>query len=310
MKKTALFLSLLIIFSCKKEYSAFYTSSSYSSLKEFFSANAKQSEFFVINSSKNISLKTRGGSKIIFEANSFVDSLNQPVAGDINMEVKEILSPAEMIYTRAYPISDGKLLASGGQFYVHAMKNARALKLASGKQMQIKLPNLGISMGGMQVFNGIPTNSDTGSIVNWKQNSNPRNVVAFDSLNISGLGALSPRSLFSDKIEWINCDQFVYDPKISYTFNYPNPGEFDEIIVFVVFNGRNVCASLGYLKNQSMISSNYLISAPATIVGLAKKGKKLFASVQSTVLLNGGSSTLSFIEYSDVTLKLKLSGIH
>jgi hypothetical protein len=301
---------VLIFIGCKKEFSTFYTSNTYSSLKEFFSTNAKPSEYFVVNSSKNISLKTKGGSIITFEKNSFVDSLNQPVPGDVNIEVKEILTPAEMIYNQVYPVSDGKLLESGGQFYIHPKKNSKSLKLAPGKQVQIMLPNLGISMGGMRVFNGRPTNSGTGSSVNWKINNNPGNVVAFDSLNFSGLGALSPKKLFSDSIEWVNCDKFVYDQKISYLFIYPNPSEFDEIAVFVVFNGRNALASLGLLTNTSMISSNYLVSRPATIVALARKGKKLFASINSTTLVNGGSTTLNFIEYSAVALKAKLSNTH
>ncbi|HLG39498.1 MAG TPA: hypothetical protein VI461_07510, partial [Chitinophagaceae bacterium] len=89
------------IMGCQKEFSYSTTSASYESLNQFYDRNQKLSQTFSANCSNSISLQTGNGTKITFQPNSFVTMNDQPVTGDVSIEVKEILTPSEMILNRA-----------------------------------------------------------------------------------------------------------------------------------------------------------------------------------------------------------------
>src|SRR5438477_9204517 len=116
---------------CRKEYSYSSSSAEYTSLDEFFQKNQPSSEALVANISNPVSLETKRGTKFIFEPNSFVNSAGQPVTGTIFFEVREILTPVDLILSRTLPMSNGEPLESGGEFMIKPRtQSGEPLKLA------------------------------------------------------------------------------------------------------------------------------------------------------------------------------------
>lgn len=288
---------------CQKEFSYSTTSASYESLNQFFDRNQKLSQTFSANCSNNILLQTAHGTKITFQSNSFLTMNDQPVSGDVSIEVKDILTPSEMILNRTLTVSNGQPIESGGEFFIKATKNGQELKLAPGYHMQIKLPTLGVSMNNMKVFNGQTDNANTGSKVNWVLNSNPGNVVIVDT---GGLG----RTLFADSVNWINCDRLVNEPRINYTIYPGNINGFDSLSVVVHFTGRNSVVPLSWDNITKKFYSQSLIASAATIVAIGIKGHKLQASVVPVNLQNNHSITLNFSPFTEKQLKERLVQLH
>ncbi|MEI9910033.1 MAG: hypothetical protein WDO71_10365 [Bacteroidota bacterium] len=303
--KRFLFLSSIIavVIGCQKELSHSSSSYNYQSLSEFFEKNQKPSQTFSQNSSNIISLQTNKGTKIIFQPNSFITLNDQPVTGDISIEVKEILTPSEMILNRTLTVSNGQPIESGGEFFVRVTKNGQELKLAPGYGMQIKLPSLGVSMNNMQVFNGQVNNADAGNKVNWVPNTNPGNAVIVDTFGLS-------RTLFADSVNWINCDRFLNDPRINYTVNPGNISGLDSLTVVVHFTGRNSVISMPWNSTALKFYSQSLIASDATVIGIGIRDHKILASIVPVTLQNDQSITLNLLPITEAQLKERLVLLH
>jgi hypothetical protein len=296
-----LFVSISIVaLNCQKELSYSGNLEKFESLNQFFENNQKPSQNFTTNSSNNISLQTTNGTKIIFQPNSFVTLNDQPVTGDVSIEVKEILTPADIILNRMLTVSNGEPIASGGEFFVKVTKNGQELKLAPGYLMQIKLPSLNVSMSNMQVFNGQPDNTNSGSKVNWIPNNNPGNAVVVDTFSMG-------RSLFADSVNWINCDKFINEPRINYTVYPGNYTGLDSLSVVVHFSGRNSVISMPWNSTDLKFYSQSMIASQASVIGIGIKDHKLQACIIPVNLQNDQSVTLNLLPVTEAQLKERLA---
>jgi hypothetical protein len=282
------FVSTFLLLSCQKEYFSGCSYSSYSQ-KSFSFKNTGQ-----------VSLTTGTGLKISFPSNAFVKVSNgQPVNDDITLEVKEILRPDAMILNKMSTVADGLPLESGGEFYLHATSGNEELKLAAGVFVKMELPCIPYNVSGMKVFRGIE-NPATGE-VNWQPNNNAGVwIMPADTLG-NGNGSI----LFSDKIEWINCDKFINEPLIIYSAIEGNCPNIDSTDVYIHLTGRNSVLSLK--RQNNIFSSARIIAAPATIVSTSFKNGQLYAAIHTVNMLQGQSVKLDFSPITLESLKARLA---
>ena len=269
----------------------------YTSLKDFQTKNKVASQSFTANSATTIFLQGAKGSRFSFPSNAFVTMNNQPVSGEVSIEIKEILKPQEMILSNMPTVSDGRPLESGGQFFIRVTKNNEELKLAPGKQVQVTVQNVNAqAMQGMQVFNGVVTANGS---VNWQLNTNQANVVRSDSTGSTLY------TMFSDQVNWLNIDKFYNEPQITYTVNVTNTPDINETVVYVHLTGRNT--AFGFPRTPAGFTSDYLIAAQATLVAMCVKDKKLYYDMKPVTLQHGGSTNMQLIETTEENLKARLA---
>ncbi len=205
----AVMLFSLMINSCKKDTlditdhdNNTVQPTSYSSLSQFFEHNGAQSQHFTVDPAIQNTITGAKGVVVVIPANSFVNDNDQPPAGNVQIELKEILSFKDMILSNKPTTSNGIILKSGGEIFFQATNNGDVLKLAPNKNLQISIPNNN-PVYGMQLFfaSGLDSN------FNW-------------SLADTTAGYIYPNpydSLYSVLLsfigwEWINCDDFLDDP--------------------------------------------------------------------------------------------------
>ena len=70
---------------------------------------------------------------------AFVHLDGSPVTGVIDLEVVELRSAGEILLYGIPTESHGNLLQSGGEFHISANQNGAELRLAQGKQIQIRV---------------------------------------------------------------------------------------------------------------------------------------------------------------------------
>jgi hypothetical protein len=263
-------------------------------VQQFFAGKAVKGQHFTGNSSSAINLPTPKGHKILFNPNSFVTLGGQPVTGNVDIEVRELTTAAEMILSDRPTVSNGKILESGGVFYIRATQNGQELKLAPGAFVKIDLPASSGSMQGMQVFNGQVTPDNS---INWELNTNVGNVIRTDTFGINP-------ALFADSLQWLNVDKFINQPQITYTVQPGNCPDIDSTRIFLHLTGRRSIVRY----NQDM--STRLIAAPATVIGICVKNGILYTSIFPVNMQNGASATLNFQPATVEALEQKLKQLN
>lgn len=117
----------------------------------------------------------------------------------------------------------------------------------------------------------------------------------------------SNANLFSDDINWINCDKFINEPTVKYTVLAGNAPSLDSTNVFVHLTGMNTVLKIFRDPGTGHFKSDMLLPVPSTIVGISVKNGQFFASITPVNVLNEGSVTMSFSLYTEEQLKESLS---
>lgn len=151
MKKALVFLTFIItiVFACTSE-----------NKKQLFNTDNIRTQLFSINPQKDNLVKGARGGQFRIPAGAFEG--NEPV----NIELKEIYSPIEILASGLTTESNGKLLESGGMFYLNAKRNGKELKLL--KPIDGSIPAAYIN-DSMKLFKG-EVKSDGN--VNWVEPEN------------------------------------------------------------------------------------------------------------------------------------------
>lgn len=302
MKKIILFAIILssALIACQRENSFISpgNTSGPTTLDQLKKASRASSEVFTISNAASQNITTSKGTKYYFPNNTFVNTDGSAVTGDVVISVREIITPQEMIFADMPTVSNGRLLESGGEYNITASQSGRLLKPGPGKFLRIQMPDAGVSMTGMQVFNGV---ADASGNVNWMPNNNQGNVVVGDS------SLFSRGSLFCDSVNWINCDKLINDPTVEFTVYPGNAPSPDSTNVLVHLTGRNTVVKMNWTQGLSYFKSNMVLAIPSTIIGISSKNGQFYASVISSTIQNGQSLTLNFIPYSVEQLKAKLA---
>lgn len=109
-------------------------------------------QHFEIDASQPATVTGSAGTRIDFEANSFVDAKGRRVSGPVTVELTEALGHQAMIGHRLSTRSGGQILETGGMMRVTATSSAGdLLQLAPTSPMQVVLPN-DAAQQGMQLF--------------------------------------------------------------------------------------------------------------------------------------------------------------
>lgn len=122
------------------------------------------SQLFTIKNNKDTSIVTENGTIYRIYNNSFVTSNNSIISSDIQIEIKEALSPVDFVLANLTTTSNGKILESGGMVYINATSNDQQLQLAEGKEIGVMLPGDSV-FDDMSIYEGEKT--DTG--MNWAE---------------------------------------------------------------------------------------------------------------------------------------------
>lgn len=150
MKHPFTLLFLFFLFACSNNKSK----------PSLFTPSILAQQLFSIDPSKDTLLETLHGSVIRVASGTF------NITGDVQLEIREAFTPAEMLAAGMATESNGRPLRSGGMIYINATTaDGKALDLV--KAIKISVPNPYYDSA-MQVFSGIQTDS---AGINWVEPS-------------------------------------------------------------------------------------------------------------------------------------------
>lgn len=123
--------------------------------KPFLNKKNISSQFFTLDPQKDTVLIGLRGGLFLFEKGSFEGT------GSVQIEIKEVYNPIEMLYAGLTTESGGRLLESGGMIYINATKGGRDVALL--KPAKISIPASYVNPN-MQLFRGDVKTNDT---IDW-----------------------------------------------------------------------------------------------------------------------------------------------
>ena len=121
------------------------------------------SQRFNIPSDKPSSTKGRKGTTIYVNPADLEDQNGKSVNGTIALELKELTNKNDLLRANTRTNSNGKLLVSGGAYYINMTSEDKQLRLKQGKNIKVVLPK--ISNETMELFYG---QRDSLGNMNWQ----------------------------------------------------------------------------------------------------------------------------------------------
>ena len=132
-----------------------YTSGFISGVTQRFKAGANK--VFVITAQK--------GLKVTVDPDKLIKADGSAVEGKIEVSIIELTNSDDLFKSNAATVSDGRLLASGGSYYIGMTCNGQQVKVKPGQSVKVDFPL--INEDEMQLFYG-ERDSVTGNM-NWKK---------------------------------------------------------------------------------------------------------------------------------------------
>jgi hypothetical protein len=176
-------------------------------------------------------------------------------------------------------VSNGKLLVSGGEFFVQVSKSGNDLQLAHSPAAYFAYTGSGTSQN-LSIFNGDLSNPLQ---FNWIQNTDPVNIFSVNNQSFQ---------VASNGLQWINC-AYLYDTTVSTVTldaSLPNNYTNANTLVYIVFRDiRSVAGMYGNVATQKFSSIPLPVGNTVTLVVLSKQASDYYMGAQTTTIASPGS---------------------
>ena len=108
-------------------------------------------------------IRAKNGLKLTVNPSVLEKEDGAPVDGKINVSIIELTNSEDLFKSNAATVSNGRLLSSGGSYYIGMECNGQRLRIKNGKTLQVNFPVL--RKDEMELFYG---ERDADSNMNWK----------------------------------------------------------------------------------------------------------------------------------------------
>jgi hypothetical protein len=320
-------------------------------LKTFIDKNAPKTETFMMTAaaSQSFTVTTSKGTTLLFPANVLLDETGKPVTGAVEISVKEVQKPSEMLFAdKPTVIQDGGgLLVSFGEIKVNAAQNGKALKLRDTVPLNVNMvfvPNAAqLNRMPMWAADTVATKVTSGLNSEGIQTTVTTAVPAIKGATWTQLNLSATPNATTSKInfpldklgEWRNCDVLYSDTRPKTTilgyfatnFNKEVATTFQGLAPSSLFfkpKGQNILVKLtGIIVAPTAGKEgfySYLNSIPigmeGTFVAMSVIDGKFYADVKDVIIAapaTGKTFTgISFspVEISEADLLAKIASIN
>jgi hypothetical protein len=216
-----------------------------------------------------------------------LSSLNNiPVTGTITLESHLIKKKGDFIRMGIPTISNGRMLVSGGAFFIRFLKDGNELKVTQQNNIIARIPDPAPTPL-MKKFDGDESNPVS---FNWLQNQD----TAFNSVTVLN----QSYQVSTNTLRWINCDYFYDTTGIPQTtvaailpYNYTNANS----IAFTVFNDlRSVVGMYGNATTRKFSTGRLPVNKSITVVVISKQGNDYFLGHEQ-VITTGIPGTVGYM---------------
>ena len=205
------------------------------------------------------------------------------VTGKVKVEITHLRKNGDFIRFARPTTSYGKLLVSGGSFFIRVLKEGQELIMDPGKSIKLHIRDAN-PVSNMDVFYGAtnlqaPLPAGTNPAFTWVQNTDPASVVAPVTRQDSLLGIFRGYDLTATKFNWVNCDYFIDSTQPKTRISTILPANFTNAntMVFAAFKDQKVVVQLyADMASRSFTAPNIPINKRIILVSISKIDDDLF----------------------------------
>ncbi len=145
------------------------------------------------------------GTILKIEPNSFLYEDGTPVKGEVEIELGEVITMSDFIKSGISTMSDGKMLSTGGTFFIEARQGNKKLKINPEVGLDLMIPTPKKDKD-MKLFVGENTPDSPNGPINWKLAEKPDQVSDEDDLqktteDLKKYGKTTDKDLLRKKYE-------------------------------------------------------------------------------------------------------------
>lgn len=306
------------------------------SLLNLLSKFEDASQIFTISNSKNSEVKGKKGTIIhVVPSNLELENGNK-ITGKIKVELKELTNQKDLLKNNTQTVSDGKLLISGGSYYIDITSDGNKVNLKKGKTLEVEFPK--ITNRNMELFYG---ERDSSNQMNWKtankkfstqiskektvkdaqRNTAPiitddlddllaytengeDNIPKKDIKKINEIDDTIYQSINLSKLGWINCDAFYNKPTENTIITFQETNKLSFVKSFVIFKDINSVMNLFTYKNSKLQSDIKLpLNQKIKIISFSYKNDKFYAGEKEVTITKNSSVEINLKEVSEKNLE-------
>jgi hypothetical protein len=295
-----------------------------------------KSQFFTISNSKNKDVKGKKGTIIHIIPNNLELENGGVITGNLKVELKELTNQKDLFKNNTQTVSNGKLLISGGSYYIDITSNGTKVNLKKGKTLEVEFPK--ITNRNMELFYG---KRDSLNQMNWEttntkfSNQIPKektvvdaqpdkedgisndfddllayteggeeNIPIKDIKTVSKTQSKIYESINLSKLGWINCDAFYSKPTENISFAFDQKDTLSFIKTFIIFENMNSVMSIVTHndKNSSKLNNtmmNLPIGEKIKIISFSYQDEKYYSNAKKLIVAKNTPITLSLNKTSE-----------
>lgn len=148
--------------------------------KQFLASLNVKSQTFTVQPDRVTTITAEKGTELKINPADLVTSDGRTVTGEVKVVLKEYPGKLDMLKINSQTVSNGRLLVSGGSYYIELTANDVPLQLKEGKSLEAYFP--GMKQEGMELFYG---SKDENGTMNWVRPNRSQNQIADRQLRMS-----------------------------------------------------------------------------------------------------------------------------
>ncbi len=310
-----IFICLLILGGCQKKINEFVPDSNSLNAPDTIWQNTITSAMPVVSLKNDLRKQTvldsftynntgivfnSGNLSLSISPNTIVTSTGTTPGGTINRESILLQKKGDYISQSMPTVSAGRLLISGGEFFLGLKNNNSEVTVNPGDSVTVKY-------GSTNIFTNTKVFNATGDIVNgfdWAPNTE----LSHNRVNVS----LSGYELIINRLQWVQ-PAFVFDttgiPETVFSLKLPSNYTNANTMAYISFNDMQCVADMrGSTGTKTFISGPLPIGRPVTIVVISKQAGDYYLGLEqtTTALPSSGSGTQQTVI---TPIKTPLAGI-
>lgn len=227
-----------------------------------------------------------GNVSLSVPANGLVSNTGILANGIIKRESLLVLKKGDFISMSMPTVSEGRLLVSGGAYFLGLKNNNEDLLVAQGKKLNLLYSTNSPALQPMKVFNGV---EDITGTFNWILNTD----TFFNKVNPTLIGY----ELHTNRLKWLHTARFsdttgTLQTALSLRLpaNYTNTNT----VAYISFNDQqSVAGAFGNAATRTFVSGNLPANRQVTIVVISKQATDYYLGklITNTTAPSPGGST-------------------
>ncbi|MBX2905986.1 MAG: hypothetical protein KF744_08115 [Taibaiella sp.] len=296
-------------------------------------------QIFEVSPAKPQKLIGNQGTTIYVVPDDLVTEDGEAVKASISMELKELTNQNQLLKNSAPTVSNGKMLISGGAYFLNLKSGGKQLKLKEGRSMAVEFPRLtNMSMSlfygnrdslgtlnwapTQQEFTSKPTKqkadkidrdkavSDIDAIMEYADSDDgqPLNKEQLEAMELEVRNVSIERELYQrvelKQFGWINCDRFLeVSNKTNLKYSFRDVDSVRSVTIYLVFKDINsLMQNFYFTMNPSGTYpgfENIPVGADVRLIAFMVKNERIFASKTDSKIKPGQTIQIQFTESTD-----------